>query len=58
MLLLWLYMIIMIPFDLSRLDGSHDHTYLRMIDRVVEISKIYLGVADKSSDAAVLLCAR
>lgn len=57
-LLLWLYMIIMIPFDLSRLDGSHDHTYLRTINRVVEISKIYLGVADKSGDASVLLCAR
>ena len=54
-LLLWLYVISMIPFDLSKMDGSFE---FRIIDRLMEISKIYLGVTDKSRDAAVLLCAR
>ena len=49
----------MIPFDLSRLDGSKkDHTHLRTINRVMEIGKLYLGESDKSRDAAVLLCAK
>ncbi len=65
-LLLWLYVISMIPFDLTRLDGStghthsttSDHTHSRTIDRLIDTCKIYLAVTDKSRDAAVLLCAR
>lgn len=51
----------MIPFDLSKLDGSSaasDHAHSKTITRLLDISKLYLGVTDKSRDAAVLLCAR
>ncbi len=48
----------MIPFDLTRLDGSTDHTHSKTINCLIEIVKIYLAVSDKTRDAAVLLCAR
>lgn len=57
-LLLWLSIIVMIPFDLAKLDGSCSHTHLMTIERVMEVAKVYLKMSDKSRDAAVLLCAK
>ncbi len=50
-------MIIIIPFDLSRMDGlmPQGHT---VIDRVLGVAKLYLRVSDKSRDAAALLLAK
>lgn len=57
-LLLWLSIIVMIPFDLSRLDGSIGPTQHHTISRVLELARLYLTVTDKSQDAASLLCAK
>ena len=57
-LLLWLSIIVMIPFDLSRLDGSAGPTQHRTISRLLDLAQLYLAVTDKSQDAAALLCAK
>ena len=53
----------MVPFDLSRMDGSQvatptDVHSVRMVDRIYDIAKVYIGVRDKCRDAASLLMAR
>lgn len=58
-LLLWLAIICIIPFDLSRLDGSsnveeHDKIVNRILDSIV----LYLDVSDKCKDAAAYLAAK
>ena len=60
LLLLWLSIIVIIPFDLSRMDGVvHPGTpRQRIVDRILEVGKLYLSVADKSRDAAALLLAK
>ncbi|KAM9493973.1 tubulin-specific chaperone D isoform 1-T4 [Clarias gariepinus] len=62
MLLLWLSMTCLIPFDLSRLDGclTSDPEQKRepIMDRILSIAKSYLQVSDKSRDAASVLVSK
>uniref|UniRef100_A0A673ZBF4 Tubulin-specific chaperone D n=1 Tax=Salmo trutta TaxID=8032 RepID=A0A673ZBF4_SALTR len=62
MLLLWLSMTCLIPFDLSRLDGhlTSDPSQTRepIMDRILAIAKSYLMVSDKSRDAASVLVSK
>ncbi|XP_031432213.1 tubulin-specific chaperone D [Clupea harengus] len=62
MLLLWLSMTCLIPFDLSRLDGhlSSDPAQVRepVMDRILAVAKSYLTVSDKSRDAASVLVSK
>ena len=46
----------MIPFDLSRMDGSG--CGYKTVDRVFEVAKLYIGVNDKCQDGAAILLAR
>eukprot|EP00794_Sanderia_malayensis_P017380 gene17380-19119_t len=57
-LLLWLSIICMIPFDLTRLDGSSVNKERSVIDRILETAKQYLGVVHKSRDAAAMLISK
>ena len=60
-LLLWLSIISMIPFDLTRMDGTvvgGASGHQRTIDRIIEVAKTYLHVTDKSRDAAAMLLAK
>ncbi|XP_078140613.1 tubulin-specific chaperone D [Centroberyx gerrardi] len=62
MLLLWLSMTCLIPFDLSRLDGhlESDGGQARepIMDRILAIAKSYLTVTDSSRDAASVLVSK
>ena len=51
MLLLWLSIVSMIPFDMRRLDGSSTST-LPITQRIISVGKEHLNVTDKSRDAA------
>ncbi|XP_067313008.1 tubulin-specific chaperone D [Pseudorasbora parva] len=61
-LLLWLSMTCLIPFDLSRLDGhlSADPGLNRetIMDRILAVAKSFLRVSDKSRDAASVLVSK
>uniref|UniRef100_A0A8C2EIT0 Tubulin-specific chaperone D n=1 Tax=Cyprinus carpio TaxID=7962 RepID=A0A8C2EIT0_CYPCA len=61
-LLLWLSMTCLIPFDLSRLDGhlSTDPGLNResIMDRILAVAKSFLRVSDKSRDAASVLVSK
>lgn len=56
-LLLWLSIIIMIPFHLSRFDGfdESDSNKKSVMDRVLNVIKTYAVVPDKCRDAAAFL---
>ena len=58
MLLLWLSFLLMVPFDLSRMDGSNKGCGHGTLERVFEVAKLYVGVRDKCRDAAAILLAR
>ncbi|XP_064170432.1 tubulin-specific chaperone D [Anguilla rostrata] len=62
MLLLWLSMTCLIPFDLSRLDGhlTSEPGLGRepIMDRILAVAKSYLTVSDKSRDAASMLVSK
>uniref|UniRef100_A0A8C5WFX2 Tubulin-specific chaperone D n=1 Tax=Leptobrachium leishanense TaxID=445787 RepID=A0A8C5WFX2_9ANUR len=62
MLLLWLSMTCLIPFDLSRLDGNLSigtgETRRSTMDMVLDIAKAYLVVSDKARDAAAVLVSK
>ncbi|KAM3864487.1 tubulin-specific chaperone D [Diretmus argenteus] len=62
MLLLWLSMTCLIPFDLSRLDGhlESDSGQAResTMDRILAIAKSYLTVTDSSRNAATVLVSK
>ncbi|NXS59961.1 TBCD protein, partial [Brachypteracias leptosomus] len=62
MLLLWLSMICLIPFDLARFDGTpgseEGQARLPTMDRVLQIAKCYLVVSDKARDGAAVLVSR
>ncbi|KAI1884351.1 hypothetical protein AGOR_G00225520 [Albula goreensis] len=62
MLLLWLSMTCLIPFDLSRLDGhlTSEPGLARepIMDRILAVAKSYLTVSDKSRDAASMLVSK
>nr|XP_043907616.1 tubulin-specific chaperone D isoform X1 [Solea senegalensis] len=61
-LLLWLSMTCLIPFDLSRLDGHLDSdggsTRESTMDRILNIAKSYLVVSSKPRDAAAVLVSK
>ncbi|XP_072259692.1 tubulin-specific chaperone D [Pyxicephalus adspersus] len=62
MLLLWLSMACLIPFDLSRLDGnlSTEEGQKRQstMDAILEVAKSYLVVSDKARDGAAVLVSK
>ncbi|NXF24598.1 TBCD protein, partial [Rhodinocichla rosea] len=62
MLLLWLSMICLIPFDLARFDGSlvslEGQARQPTMDRILDIAKCYLVVSDKARDAAAVLVSK
>ncbi|KAM7371735.1 hypothetical protein PAMP_008946 [Pampus punctatissimus] len=62
MLLLWLSMTCLIPFDLSRLDGHLESgagkTREATMDRILAIAKSYLVVSDSPRDAASVLVSK
>ncbi|KAK4882052.1 hypothetical protein RN001_005371 [Aquatica leii] len=59
-LLLWLSIVVMIPFHMSRLDGfsSTDDKQKTVMSRVLNICKMYAVVPDKCRDASAYLAAR
>ncbi|NWS87721.1 TBCD protein, partial [Toxostoma redivivum] len=62
MLLLWLSMICLIPFDLARFDGNlaslEGQARQPTMDRILDIAKCYLVVSDKARDAAAVLVSK
>ncbi|RUS69826.1 hypothetical protein EGW08_022413 [Elysia chlorotica] len=62
MLLLWLSIVCLIPFDLRRLDSDiqqgDGNVKARVKDRILSICKMYMPVTDKSRDAASYLMSR
>lgn len=62
MLLLWLSMTCLIPFDLSRLDGNLSseigQTRKPIMDQILHFAKSYLVVTDKARDAAAVLVSK
>ncbi|KAK2833361.1 hypothetical protein Q5P01_017250 [Channa striata] len=62
MLLLWLSMTCLIPFDLSRLDGHLESEGGKprepIMDRILDIAKSYLVVSDSPRDAASVLVSK
>ncbi|XP_045231452.2 tubulin-specific chaperone D isoform X4 [Macaca fascicularis] len=62
MLLLWLSVTCLIPFDFSRLDGNlltqPGQTRMSIMDRILQIAESYLIVSDKARDAAAVLMSR
>ncbi|KAL1779263.1 tubulin-specific chaperone D [Sigmodon hispidus] len=62
MLLLWLSVTCLIPFDFSRLDGNlptqPGETRVPIMDRILQIAKSYLMVSDKARDAAAVLVSK
>ena len=59
-LLLWLSIIVIMPFDLSRMDTttSHDKSHDRVMDRIYDVGKLYLSLTGKTQDAATILLAK
>ncbi|XP_077710874.1 tubulin-specific chaperone D isoform X2 [Canis aureus] len=62
MLLLWLSVTCLIPFDFSRLDGNlltqPGQTRMSIMDRILQIAEAYLVVSDKARDAAAVLVSK
>ncbi|KAM3846755.1 tubulin-specific chaperone D isoform 1-T1 [Vipera latastei] len=62
MLLLWLSVTCLIPFDLVRLDGNiasiEGCPRVSTMDRILAVAKSYLVVSDKSRDAAAVLVSK
>ncbi|XP_057570643.1 tubulin-specific chaperone D isoform X2 [Hippopotamus amphibius kiboko] len=62
MLLLWLSVTCLIPFDFSRLDGNlHNQPGQERVptmDRILQIAESYLVVSDKARDAAAVLVSK
>ncbi|XP_062936879.1 tubulin-specific chaperone D isoform X4 [Cynocephalus volans] len=62
MLLLWLSVTCLIPFDFSRLDGNlltqPGQTRMPIMDRILQIAESYLVVSDKAQDAAAVLVSK
>jgi hypothetical protein len=61
-LLLWLSLLAMVPFDMARFDGSStgnvSERRVSVVDRILELAKKYVKVSDKPRDAAALLLAK
>ncbi|XP_053517293.1 tubulin-specific chaperone D isoform X4 [Artibeus jamaicensis] len=62
MLLLWLSVICLIPFDFSRLDGNllcqPGQMRMSIMDHILQIAQSYLVVSDKARDAAAVLVSK
>ncbi|XP_066474680.1 tubulin-specific chaperone D [Tiliqua scincoides] len=62
LLLLWLSVTCLIPFDLARLDGTicstEGGTRVPIMDRILTVAKSYLVVSDKARDAAAVLVSK
>ncbi|XP_042304355.1 tubulin-specific chaperone D isoform X2 [Sceloporus undulatus] len=62
MLLLWLSVTCLIPFDLARLDGNISSLEgcprVSTMDRILTVAKSYLMVSDKPRDAAAVLVSK
>ncbi|XP_077780419.1 tubulin-specific chaperone D isoform X3 [Podarcis muralis] len=62
MLLLWLSVTCLIPFDLARLDGNISSQEgcprVPTMDRILKVAKSYLIVSDKARDAAAVLVSK
>ncbi|XP_064126499.1 tubulin-specific chaperone D isoform X1 [Loxodonta africana] len=62
MLLLWLSVTCLIPFDFSRLDGNliaqPGPARMSITDRILHIAESYLVVSDKARDAAAVLVSK
>uniref|UniRef100_A0A8D0VGQ4 Tubulin-specific chaperone D n=1 Tax=Sus scrofa TaxID=9823 RepID=A0A8D0VGQ4_PIG len=58
MLLLWLSMTCLVPFNFSRLDGHHRCGRVSTMDRILQIAESYLVVSDKARDAAAVLVSK
>ncbi|KAL5018127.1 hypothetical protein ScPMuIL_003849 [Solemya velum] len=60
MLILWLSMVAMIPFAMSRLDSNitteTGEKKKTVMDRIIDVGKLYLIVNDKSRDASAYCC--
>ncbi|XP_068671771.1 tubulin-specific chaperone D-like isoform X2 [Montipora foliosa] len=63
-LLLWLSIVCMIPFDMARFDGLNKEVASGLerrrpvVERILETAKAYLAVTDKSRDAAALVISK
>uniref|UniRef100_UPI00398F11B9 tubulin-specific chaperone D n=1 Tax=Pristiophorus japonicus TaxID=55135 RepID=UPI00398F11B9 len=61
-LLLWLSMTCLLPFDMARLDGNNStlagQSRTPTMDRILNIAKSYLTVSDKARDAAAVLVSK
>lgn len=55
-LLLWLSIIVKIPFQMSRLDESQSQ--ITVTSRMLEICKVYAVAGDKCRDAAAYLASQ
>uniref|UniRef100_A0A8C6FY43 Tubulin-specific chaperone D n=1 Tax=Moschus moschiferus TaxID=68415 RepID=A0A8C6FY43_MOSMO len=62
MLLLWLSVTCLIPFDFSRLDGNllsqPGQERASTMDRILQVAESYLVVSDKARDAAAVLVSK
>ncbi len=56
-LLLWMSMLVLIPFDLARFDSGADGR-TPLMERVLAIIKTYLAMANKTQDAAAFLASK
>lgn len=57
-LLLWLTFLLLIPFDLRRMDGTSPGSGNGTIDRVFDVARLYVGISGKCQDGAAVLLAR
>ncbi|XP_062930349.1 tubulin-specific chaperone D [Mobula hypostoma] len=61
-LLLWLSMTCLLPFDMARLDGNNStlegQSKIPVMDQVLNVAKSYLTVSDKGRDAAAVLVSK
>ncbi len=59
MLLLWLSIVCMVPFDLSRFDSNEiSDKSQKIMNRLLKLCTPYLFVSDKSQDAAAYVLAK
>ncbi|ORX81575.1 ARM repeat-containing protein [Basidiobolus meristosporus CBS 931.73] len=56
-LLIWLSLIVMIPFDLQTIDSGFNKE-LSLIEHLIQVAKGYLALCSKESDAAAVLLSR
>lgn len=59
-LILWLSMLVLIPFDLRRFDGDRDAVDRKepLMERILRLVKQYLALRNKSQDAAAFLASK